>query len=159
LLTMALAGTPIHCSLGCPKRRRHQRLIHTSSPNRIPRRHVTSSTLPNSSTLDDQSMYVHHTGPGKVCMGNISAASTVPAVSTLHHAPRAPTAHSCCPMCHFPSFYWQVRDDSAWWPDGTLSNTKVPSMVHCYLLSTLWLWFSRAPSRIKLEPHTWPPPC
>jgi hypothetical protein len=143
---------PIHCSLGCPKKRRHQRLNHTSSPNRIPRRHVTTSTLP--STLDDRPMDVHHIGPS-LYWHIISVASTYGTVSALYHAPRAPTAYSCCPVCHLPSFCWQVRDD-------TLLKINVPSMVHCYLLRHLlylWLWFSKAPPRIELEPHTWPPPC
>jgi hypothetical protein len=136
---------PIHCSLGCPKKRRHQRHNHTSSPNRIPTRHAINPYL-------DLGRPTYVCPPYSCIRIIISVASTSGTVSTLHHAPRAPTAHSCCPMCHFPSFCWQVRDD-------TLLKINVPSMVHCYLLSILWLWFSKAPSRIKLEPHTWPPPC
>jgi len=144
---------PIHCSLGCPKRRRHQRLNHTSSPNRIPRRHVTTSTLPRPWTTDlCMSTIQHQAVLAYLAYYFCRQYRTYSTVSTLYHAPRAPTAYSCCPMCHFPSFCWQVRDD-------TLLKINVPSTVHFYLLSTLWLWFFKAPSRIKLEPHTWPPPC
>jgi hypothetical protein len=163
MLTMALGGTPTHCSLGCPKKRRHQRLNHTSSPNRIPRSYVTTSTLPSSLTLDDQS----------ICMSTIQV--QVESVWGLWAIFLLPVRYLLSPLSTMPrdlpppiraarcaAFPLSAGKSATTPPGGQRALYRIP-MCRAWLTATCSPLYGFGSLELhlalKLEPQTWPPPC